>query len=123
MFVDKLRFLIPGRDNKIKMIIHGAASEAAIVGLATAQVPGDRFIIGAVQIDMVIGIAAQYGVSITKSAALALISSSIATIIGMEVANGVVKYFPGIGNISNATTAFTVTETIGWAADKYYRNN
>ena len=120
MFLTHLRHLLPSRQLKLQAIIHGAAVEGGAVGLATAQVPGDRFIIGAVQIDMIICIAAQYGVALNKSAALALLSSTIASMIGVEIANGIIKYIPGVGNLSNMATAVSITETIGWAAVQYY---
>ncbi len=120
MFLDQLKHVIPTRAGRIATIIHGSAVEGGAVGLATAQVPGDRFIIGAVQINMIIAIAAEYGVSLDKSAALALFSSTIASMIGVEVANGIIKYIPGLGNISNMATASSITETIGWATKNYY---
>jgi uncharacterized protein (DUF697 family) len=96
--------------------------EAGTVGILTAQVPGDRFVIGAVQINMIIMIASEFNESLTKSAALALLSSQIATVMGVEIANGIIKYLPGIGNITNAVTAGSITETIGWATVTYYKN-
>jgi uncharacterized protein (DUF697 family) len=120
MFLDQLKHLFPSRDGRIAAIVHGSAVEGGAVGLATAQVPGDRFIIGAVQINMIITIASEYGVSLDKSAALALLSSTIASMIGVEVANGIIKYIPGVGNISNMATAASITETIGWATKQYY---
>lgn len=123
MFLDQLKHLIPFRDGRIAAIIHASAVESGAVGFTTAQIPGDRFIIGAVQISMIISIAGEYGVGLDKSAALALLSSSIASKIGVEVANGIIKYVPGVGNISNMATAFSITESIGWATRQYYENN
>jgi uncharacterized protein (DUF697 family) len=121
MILSHLKHLMPNRDLRLKTIIHASAVEAGSVGLATAQIPGDRFIIGGVQVSMIIEIAAEFGESLTKSAALALFSSQIATVVGVEVANQVIKYVPGLGNISNAAVASSITETIGWATVNYYK--
>ena len=122
MFLDKVKYLMPFRDARLHAIIHGSMVEAGIVGIATAQVPGDRFIIGAVQINMIIGIASEFGESLTKSAALALLSSQIATVMGVEIANGIIKYVPGIGNVTNAAVAISITESLGWGTVKYYKS-
>lgn len=121
MFLDKFRFIIPFQEGKLHAIIHGCAIEAGTVGFATAQIPGDRFVIGAVQIDMIIAIGSVFGKQIDKSAALGIASSVIATVVGVEVANGIIKYWPGVGNFSNMGVAASITETIGWAAVEYFR--
>ncbi len=112
--------LIPGRENKAHAIIHSSATSAAAVGLATAQVPGDRFIIGGVQIMMIIQIASLFGVRLTESAAAAIFESQIASLIGVELANQLLKYIPGAGNLVNAGVAFSITETIGWATYHHF---
>lgn len=121
MFFNNLKHFSGNRETRLKCIIHGTSSEAATVGLITAQVPGDRFILGALQIQMIIEIASEFGVSISKSAAVALFNSQIATVIGLEIANQGGKYIPIAGNLINGSTAASVTETIGWATADYYR--
>lgn len=110
------------RDCRLNAIIHATASEAGAVGFATAQIPGDRFVIGAVQIAMVIEIGAEFGQRIEKTAAMAILQSALASVIGVEVFNGVIKYAPGLGNLANMGTAATVTETVGWAVVAYFEN-
>jgi len=117
-----LKHLMPTQNARLHTIIHATAVEASAVGLATAQIPGDRFVIGAVQLGMIIEIAAEFGDRIDKAAAMALFTTHVATIMGVEIFNGVIKYWPGLGNIANASTAATVTETIGWATVRYYRS-
>ena len=122
MFLSKFKYRISKTDRKkrVKTIIHGTAVEAAAVGLATAQVPGDRFIIGALQIEMIMDIAGEFGIVMTKSAASALFQSAIASVIGPEIANGIIKYVPGLGNIVNGSVAASITETIGWATYNHF---
>ena len=122
MFLSKVKYRIPKNDRKkrVKAIIHGTTIEATAVGLATAQVPGDRFIIGALQIEMIMDIASEFGIIMTKSAASALFQSAIAGVIGPEIANGILKYVPGLGNIANAAVSASITETIGWATYNHF---
>ena len=121
MILNNAKLLFNDRETKIACIIHGTATEAATVGAITAQVPGDRFVLGALQIQMIIEIAGEFGVSLDKSAALALFESQIATVLGREMASQATKYIPGTGNAINGVTAASVTETIGWATADYYR--
>jgi len=120
VFLSQFKHFMPSRNARLHVIIHGAAIEAGGIGLATAQIPGDRLVIGAVQISMVIQIGSEFGEELNKAAATALLQSALATVIGLEVFNGVIKYAPGLGNIANMSTASSVTETIGWATAKYY---
>jgi uncharacterized protein (DUF697 family) len=111
---------MPTKRARLHVIIHSAATEASAVGLATAQIPGDRFIIGGVQIYMIIEIAAEFGKRLDYAAAKALFLTSIACVVGPEIANQMLKYIPGVGNAINASVAASVTETIGWAVVKYF---
>jgi len=113
---------MPTKNARLKTIIHASATEGAAVGLATAQIPCDRLIIGGVQTLMIIEIAAEFGQTINKSAAQSLFYASIASVIGPEIANQLLKYIPGVGNVINAGVAFSITQTIGWAVVNYYEN-
>jgi uncharacterized protein (DUF697 family) len=123
VFLSQFKYFMPDRNARLHTIIHGAAIEAGGIGLATAQIPGDRLVIGGVQMLMVIQIASEFGEELSKSSATALIQSSLATVVGVEVFNGVIKYAPGLGNLANMSTASSITETIGWATVKYYEMN
>ena len=65
---------------------------------------------------MVVRIAKVYGKRIDRSTALAIAKAAIASAIGPEAVNQVLKYVPGIGNIANTTVAGSITEAIGWLA-------
>lgn len=108
------------RERVVKAIIHGSAADAACVGFATAQIPGDRVVIGGVQIDMVMRLAKVYGKRIDRSTALAIAKAAVASAIGPEAVNQVIKYVPGVGNIANTTVAGSITEAIGWLAVKIF---
>ena len=123
MILSQIKHLIPGRKNKAHAIIHASATEASVVGFATAQIPGDRIVIGGVQVLMIIEIAALFGASLTKAGAMALFESQLATLVGIEMANQGLKYIPGLGNLINGSVAFSITEIIGWATYSYYEKN
>ncbi|NEQ77527.1 MAG: hypothetical protein F6K23_33655 [Okeania sp. SIO2C9] len=122
-FLNHLKHLMPNKKARLHTIIHSAAVESGAIGLATAQIPGDRFVIGAVQVGMVMELAAEFGKDLTEAAAMSIIESAIATVMGVEIFNGVIKYSPGLGNLANMGTAASVTETIGWATVEYLRNS
>ncbi|NBD19037.1 MAG: hypothetical protein GVY04_23780 [Cyanobacteria bacterium] len=114
---------VSNKEAKKKTIIHGAAFDASMVGLSTAQIPGgDRIAIGGVQIDMVIQLGKLYGKRLDRTEALAIAESVLATVVGVEATNQVIKYIPGIGNISNMSVAGSITEAIGWATVNYFEN-
>jgi uncharacterized protein (DUF697 family) len=122
MFLSKAKYLLPKDDryNRIQVIVHTVSLEAAAIGAATAQIPGDKFIIGGFQVEMIMDIASEFGVVMTKSAASALFQSAIASVIGPQIAAGIVKYVPLWGNVVNASVAAAITETIGWATYNYF---
>ncbi|MDJ1173935.1 hypothetical protein [Roseofilum capinflatum] len=123
VILNHIKHFMPRRSRaRLHTIIHTAATEGMAIGFATAQIPGDRFVIGAVQINMVIELAAEFGADLDRAAAMSLITSGVAAFIGVEVFNGIIKYAPGIGNVANMVTASSVTETLGWAVVEYYEN-
>jgi uncharacterized protein (DUF697 family) len=79
-------------------------------------------VIGAVQINMVIEIAAEYGEEIDKSFAIAFIQKSLAEVIGVQIVDGIIRWMPGLGNLVHMGTASSVTETIGWTTVAYFNN-
>ena len=81
-----------------------------------AQLPGsDSAFIVPIQIAMIISIGAVFGIELDESSAKATLASATATMIGRSLSQFLVGWIPGWGNALNATTAFTVTEAIGWA--------
>ena len=102
-------------------IIHTAAAAAAGVGAGLAQIPGsDAPLITALQTTMIVSIAREHNTPIDKTAAANLLLTFAATIGGRTLSQFVVGWIPGWGNAINATTAFSITEAIGWAANEYF---
>lgn len=104
------------QETKCHGIIHSAATACAAVGGSMAQLPGsDSAFIVPIQIAMIISIGAVFGIELDESSAKATLASATATMIGRSLSQFLVGWIPGWGNALNATTAFTVTEAIGWA--------
>ncbi len=113
-------------DDQAKAIIHAVSIEMGAVGFCTAQIPGDKFVIGGAQVDMVRRLAKIYRVRLDRAQALGLASAVLATLAGPAVAaegaNQIVKYIPGYGNISNTAVAASITEAIGWMCVKWFKD-
>jgi len=105
-------------------IIHTAASTCAAVGAGLAQVPGsDNLIITPIQVGMVISLGIVFGVELNESSAKAALATATATTVGRGISQALLGWIPGYGNALNATTAFTITETIGWAVSNDFSEN
>ena len=103
---------------KIKTIIHSAATAAGAAGTGLAQIPGsDNAVITPIQIVMITAIAKVHGKDLDKAAAVTILASASAGIVGRTVSQFLVGWIPIAGNIINATTAFSVTEAVGWSAN------
>lgn len=113
-------------DDQAAAIIHVVSVEMGAVGFFTAQIPGDKFIIGGAQVDMVRRLARVYKVRLDRAQAVGLASAVLATLAGpaiaAEGANQIVKYIPGYGNLSNTTVAASITEAIGWLCVKWFKD-
>ena len=106
-------------NEKIHTIVHGAAASAAAAAAGLAQIPGsDNAVITPIQVAMIIAIGEVHGQQLSKSAALSTLSAVSAGIAGRTLSQFLVGWIPGYGNAVNATTAFAITEAIGWGADK-----
>lgn len=106
------------RNEKIHTIIHGAAAAAAAAATGLAQIPGsDNAVITPIQVAMIISIGKVHGQTLDKGAALSTLSAASAGVAGRTLSQFLVGWIPGYGNAINATTAFAITEAIGWAAD------
>lgn len=109
------------KNQKVHGIIHVAAASAAAVGAGLAQVPGsDAPVLITIQAAMIKAIGELHGRKISQQAAIALIGTFAATVAGRTLSQWVVGWIPGYGNSVNATTAATLTEAIGWAANEYF---
>jgi uncharacterized protein (DUF697 family) len=101
---------------KCHTIIHSAATIAAGIGGGMAQIPGsDSVFIVPVQVGMIISLGAVFGIKLDESTAKATLASATATMVGRGISQVLIGWIPGWGNALNASTAFAVTESVGWA--------
>ncbi len=104
-------------------IIHSASAAAAAVGGGLAQVPtSDNLIITPIQLTMAVSLGKVFGITLDQSAAKAAVASATAAAVGRTVSQVLIGWIPGVGNIINATTAATITETIGWIMAKEFES-
>lgn len=102
-------------------IIHTASTAAAAIGAGLAQIPGsDSAPLTAIQLTMTISLGKVFGKSLSESSAKAAMGSVAATTIGRTTSQIFIGWWPGIGNIINASTAAAVTEALGWAIAKEF---
>lgn len=105
----------------IQAIIHTAATAAATAGAGLAQLPGsDNAVITPIQISMIIAIAKVHGRELSESSAISLLTTASAGVVGRAVSQALIGWLPGLGNAINATTAFTITEAIGWGVNEMF---
>lgn len=110
-----------GDNGKVHGIIHSSAASAAAAAAGLAQIPGsDNAIITPIQIAMITAIGAVHGVEMSKPMALSALSAASAGVVGRTLSQFLVGWVPGYGNALNATTAFAITQAIGWAADAMF---
>lgn len=102
--------------NKCHAIIHSAATVCSGIGAGMAQIPGsDSLVIVPIQIGMIVSLGAVFGIELSECTAKASLASATATMVGRGLSQVFVGWIPGWGNALNASTAFAVTESIGWA--------
>ena len=105
----------------VHIAIHGASVASAGVGAGLAQVPGsDAPVLASIQAGMVICIAQHYGISLTQTSAASFVLTFAASMAGTGTSQLLLGWIPGYGNALNATTAFAITEAIGFAANTYF---
>lgn len=106
---------------KCNMIIHAASLAAAGVGAGLAQVPcTDSAIITPIQLAMTISLGKVFDKSLSGSAAKSAMAAGTTTMIGRTASKIMVGWIPGYGNVINATTAGTITESLGWILAKEF---
>jgi len=109
--------------NKSHAIIHVASTASAAIGAGLAQIPGSDIVpITAIQIGMVISLAAVFAIPMEKSQAKAIVASAVAGQVGKQVARQLVGWIPGWGNAMKAVTAAAFTEAIGWKVAQDFSN-
>ena len=109
------------RRQKVHGIIHTHAVASAAVGAGLAQLPGsDAPVLCGIQTTMIMTIASEHGVALSKAAAAQLILPFSATCVGRGFSQWAIGWIPLWGNTINASTAAALTEAIGWAAHAYF---
>jgi uncharacterized protein (DUF697 family) len=112
------------KNGKVRVIVHSAASAAALAAAPLAQIPGsDNAVITPIQLAMIIAIGEVHGQQLSKSVALSTLSAASAGVVGRTVSQFLIGWIPGYGNAVNASTAFAITEAIGWAANSILEKN
>ncbi|HWR08949.1 YcjF family protein, partial [Sporomusa sp.] len=121
--VDKKMKLTQDEKIKSNAIIHSAATAAGSVGAGLAQVPlSDATIIMPIQVTMITSLGLVFGVKVTDSMAKGIIESLAASFVGRGVVQLLLGWVPGVGNVVNASTAVAITEAVGWAAVRNFKN-
>lgn len=111
--------------HKCHVIIHGATTAAAAAGAIPIPM-SDAIPIGAAQISMIIGLGKVFDLTLTDSAAKSIAGVALTQQVGRAVVANILKVVPGVGTIIGgvigATTAATLTETLGWiVANDFYK--
>lgn len=119
-FIAAQKVNIQAKKNKSHGIVVGAASSAAAI--AAVPIPfSDAVAIVPIQVGMLAGITATFGLSFDKSFLTALIGSVVTgaggTLAGRTVVSGLLKLIPGagsaVGGMIAATTAAALTTAFG----------
>ncbi len=106
--------------SKCHAIIHSAAVAAGAIGGGLAQIPtSDTLVITPLQIGMVASLGNVFGKSLTDTAIKALLSSFTAAFVGRTISQSL-TWLPIVGNIVNGSTAFAMTEAVGWSIANYF---
>ena len=112
------------QNTRIAAIIHTAAATAAASAGLSAQIPmADNVVLSGIEITMVIAIGEVLGQKITRSVAWSLVLSQLATFGGRTASQVLIGWLPIAGNITNAITASTLVEAMGWYMADYLTFN
>lgn len=104
-----------------RSLVHVFALLCAGVGGGLAQLPSsDAPVLVALQTAMILAIADRYAVPLTRAGAAELALTMGATMIGRGLSQLLIGWWPGVGNLCNAVTAFAVTEAVGWSAARWF---
>jgi len=102
--------------NKAHLIIHGAAVSAAAASGAMAQgaaFGADTVVLTTIHVGMVLALGELFGQSLDKQAAMAILGTAAGAGVGVFGAKAILGFFPGIGNVANATISGSYTEALG----------
>jgi len=104
------------KKSKAHGIIHTASAAAG--GVGAIPIPAsDAPLLSGIQIGMIGGLAVLYGVE--KKATMSAMGPALASALGVATASSLVKIFPLIGSVIQASVAVAITETLGWTTQMY----
>lgn len=96
-------------------IIHTAATSAGAIGAGLAQLPmSDSLAIMPIQIAMIASLGKVFGRDLSETTIKSLLGAAAATVAGRTASQVLLGWIPIFGNALNASTAFGITEAIGW---------
>lgn len=105
-------------------IIRAASGACAGIDGGSAQAPeSDTAAFVPIQTDMVLAIASEHGIGITRDAAAELLLTLTETVRSRQVLfsrQALAGWLPGIENAADDSTAAVLTEAIGWAANSHF---
>jgi len=108
------------KKNQAHAVVVGAAATAA--GIGAVPIPfSDAALLIPVQVGMLAGVSAVFGLNLTKAFLSTLVGSAVTalgvTYAGRALASGLLKLIPGVGSFTGgaiaAATAATLTTTVG----------
>jgi uncharacterized protein (DUF697 family) len=71
---------------------------------------------------MILTLGGIFGIRLNQTTAEASLASATATMVGRGISQLLIGWIPLIGNATNAITAFSITETIGWVVCSDFDN-
>jgi len=102
-------------------IIHTNACAAAAVGAGLAQIPGsDNVALVGIEVEMTIALGHVFNISVSQSSAASMVAGAAGTLVGRGISQLLIGWIPGLGNITNAATAASVVEALGWSIAKTF---
>ena len=110
-----MNYITADNRKKCHAVIHSASASAGAVGAGLAQIPcSDNLVITPIQITMTIALGRVFGLELSDSAAKAAMATVATATVGRTASQVLLGWIPVAGNIINACTAATLTETMGW---------
>ena len=103
------------------LVIHAFSTAAAGIGAGLAPFPGpDTPILASLQTSMIMALAGERSVSMSRVAAAELLLTLGAVMVGRGASRALVRWIPGWNIAFCSITAAAVTEAIGWAAVRWF---
>ena len=109
------------RKRKEAMAIAGGASTAAFAAGAVPIPFSDAFLLVPIQLGMMGGIAAIYGIDLDKATIASVAATAAATAVGRTAVTGLLKFIPGVGTLvggaitGTIAVGFTMAMGTAWA--------